>query len=115
MKFSEKRKRKIRKQNQRRINKCCKDIIGCCIDFECDAVVVDQARINDTMYLLTTDQDYQYAIYKIVKVGEYVKLSSKRILEKQVEFLNKAYWKEKCQLKIEADGTISLENTIFVY
>lgn len=114
MKFSEKRKRKIRKQNQRRINKCCKNIIGCCIDFGCNSVVVDQAKINNTMYPLTIDQDYQYAIYKIVKVGEYVKLSSRRILEKQAEFQNKAYWKEKCQLKIEADGTIYLENTIFM-
>lgn len=115
MKFSEKKKKKMRKQNQRRINRCCKNIIGCCIDFECDVVVVDQAKINDNIYLLTTDQDHQYAIYKIVKVGEYVKLSSKRILEKQKDFSNKAYWKEGCQIKIDSDGIISLENAIFFY
>lgn len=115
MKFSEKRKRKIQKQNQRRINKCCKDMIGCYIDYESEAFVVDQAKINNVYFLLTTDKDYQYAIYKIIKVGDYVKLSDKKILERQEYFLNKAYWKEGCQLRIETDGKINLENAIFVY
>lgn len=39
--------------------------------------MVDQAKINYTIYLLTTDQDYQYAIYKI---GECVKLANKKFL-----------------------------------
>ena len=114
MKFSEKRKRKIKKKNQQKINKCCKNVIGYCVDYGRDAVVIDQAKINDTMYLLTTDKDCsQYAIYKIVKVGEYKRLSDKEILNNP-ELSNQTYWKEKCQIKIDSDGKVHLENTIFM-
>ena len=52
MKFSKKKKAKMRRSNQRRINRECKDMIGCRIDFEHGGYKVkDQAKINDVLYL----------------------------------------------------------------
>lgn len=114
MKFSERKKKKIRKQNERRIKKCCKHMIGMCIDFESRTVVVDQAKIDNTYYLLTIDNEGRFAIYKIIKVREYVKISNKRILEKQSKFSNKQLWKDESQIRIADNGELDVDNMIFV-
>lgn len=106
MKFSQKRKNKIRKNNQRRINRCCGNMIGCCIDFAQECEVIDQAKIDGIMYLLVEEGDSHYAIYKIVKVLEYVRISEKKVLQNQKAFSNQAYWKKNSMIKITADGKI---------
>ena len=106
MKFSQRRKNKMHKYNQRRINRCCKNMIGCQIDFENEQIVEDQAKVNGTMYLLARSKDDEYAIYKIVKVGEYVKLSEKKVLQNKKAFSNHAYWKKHSTIRITPNGKI---------
>lgn len=113
MKFSRSKKAKIRRNNQRRINKNCKDMIGCCIDFEHGYKVKDQAKINGIMYLLVKVENDQFAIYKIVKVGNYVRLSNKKVLENQKDFSNYVYWRNDSTIQISEEGEIvSVKRTI---
>ncbi len=109
MKFSQKKKRKMRKRNQARINRCHKYMIGHHIydyDDEKSYEVVDQAKINDIMYLLVETENEQYAIYKIIKYGTYVRVSPKRVLQNQKKFSNHAYWEDHSTIEIAEDGTI---------
>ena len=106
MKFSKKKKAKMRKYNQRRINRTCKNMIGCHVDFERDYVVKYQAKINNIMYLLVQVENGQYAIYKIVKVGEYVRLSAKKVLRNQKAFSNYVYWYDNSTIEISSEGNI---------
>jgi len=106
MKFSPKKKAKMRKRNQRRINKVHAYMIGYHIDYERGYTVVDQAKIKNVMYLLAQSEDGKYAIYKIVKIFEYVRLSPKKVLYNQKEFSNCANWQERSMIKIAEDGSI---------
>lgn len=107
MKFSKKRKLKIRKQNQRRIKIHCKNLVGCCIDDEAYVIVIDQIKIENDIYLLTEDNDEKYAIYKIVRIGQYSKIGNKKILQKKEKLLKRNAWKYQSQITLETDGTIS--------
>lgn len=106
MKFSQKKKRKMLKMRQRRINQICKDMIGCTIDYENGYEVIDQAKINETQYLLTEIENKQFAIYKIVKVGKYVKLSEKKILQIRDALSNYLNWRNWSSILISDDGEI---------
>ena len=106
MKFSQRKKAKIRKNNQRQINRYCKDMIGCLIDFEHGYTVKDQAKIKDIIYLLAQSEDNQYAIYKIVKVRKYVRLSPKKILLNQKFFSTHRYWHNDSVIQITPEGEI---------
>lgn len=106
MKFSKRKKAKMRKYNQRKINKNCKNIIGCTVDYENRYVVKDQAKINNVMYLLVQVENGQYAIYKIVKIGRYVRLSPKKVLKNQKIFSNYVYWYDKSRIEFSANGEI---------
>lgn len=108
MKFSQKRKAKMRKTRQKRIHRECKDMIGCriYIDFKNRYDVEDQTEINGVIYLLTKDSNGDYAICKIVKVGEYVKLSLKRVLQNKEAFSNPQNWRDHAIIKIDEDGKI---------
>ena len=106
MKFSPKKKAKMRKANQRRINRNCKNMIGCTVDFERGYVVKDQAKINNIQYLLVQVENNQYAIYKIVKICEYVRLSPKKVLQNQKTFSNYAYWQDNSTIQISPEGNI---------
>lgn len=106
MKFSPRKKAKMRKANQRRINRVCKNMIGCTVDYEHGYVVKDQAKINNVQYLLVQIENDQYAIYKIVKVCEYVRLSPKKVLQNQKAFSNYAYWQDNSTIQISPEGII---------
>lgn len=106
MKFSQKKRAKIRKTNQRRINRECKYMIGCTIDYELKAKVIDQAKIKEIMYLLTENVYNQYDIYKIINVHNSIKLSARRILQNQKNFMNHAYWSEHSTILINEYGDI---------
>ena len=106
LKFSQKKKAKMRKTNQRRINRECKHMIGCTLDYELKAEVIDQAKINGVMYLLTENMYNQYAIYKIINVHNSIKLSPRRILQNQKNFMNHAYWSEHSTILINEYGDI---------
>ena len=104
MKFSEKKKAKMRKQRQKRIKYVCGYMYGFKVDDGYE--VIDQAKIKDQMYLLTKKSNNIYAIYKIVDVCDYVKLSPKRILQNKTAFSNHDYWKRHSTIEITADGQI---------
>ena len=107
VKFSQRKKAKIRKANQKKINRYCNNMIGCHIyDGKKRYEVVDQAKIDDTIYLLVQVKDNMYEIWKIVKVREYVKLSNKKVLQKCKKFSNPAYWRWHSTIKITDDGKI---------
>lgn len=101
---------------QKRVNCICKDMRGCHIfDGDHRYEVIDQAKINGVIYLLTQDGVDSYTIHKIPNVHQYVKLSDKRILQNKQKFSNHVYWKEHSTIHISADGKIeSVElGTIF--
>jgi len=108
MKFSEKKKAKIRKRNQKRIKRCCGNMIGCSIYVEDDSCyeVIDQTKIKDIIYLLTLSENGEYSIFKIVKVFCYVRLSAKKILQNYQKFSNPDNWIDKSILVIDNNGKI---------
>lgn len=106
MKFSRSKKAKMRYYAQRKINRACKDIIGYYIDFENGYEVKDQAKINGNTYLLVQVENAQYAIYKIVRIGEYVRISAKKVLRNQEKFSNHEYWEEHSKIQFAEDGKI---------
>ena len=106
LKFSQKKKAKIRKRNQRRVNRVCKYMIGCTMDYELKAEVIDQAKIDGIIYLLTENKYNQYSIYKIVNVHNFVKLSARRILNNQRKFMNHDYWNKHSTILINEYGDI---------
>ena len=107
VKFSQRKKAKIRKANQKKINRYCKHMTGCHIyDGNKCYEIVDQAKIDDTIYLLVEVKDNQYEIWKIVKVGQYVKFSNKKVLENCKKFSNHAYWRWHSTIKITDDGEV---------
>lgn len=106
MKFSQKKKRKMRKIRQRRINRFCKYMIGRTIDYENDYTVKDQAKIGNTQYLLVEIENKRFAIYKIVEVCEYVRLSEKKILQIRSSLSNYLIWDCWSSILISDDGKI---------
>lgn len=107
MKFSLKKKEKMRRYNQRRINRICKNMIGYYIDYEDECIVRDQAKIKGIMYLLVLINNDKYEIYKIVKESEFVKLSVKKVLYNKKNFSNYVYWYNKSIIHINEDGEIN--------
>ena len=107
MKFSPRKKAKIRKANQKKINRYCKDMIGYHIyDGNNCYEIADQAKIDDTIYLLVQVKDNRYEIWKIVKIGQYVKLSNKNVLQKCKKFSNHVYWRSHSTIQITDAGEI---------
>ena len=110
MKFSRRKKAKIRKYNQRKINRYCSHMIGCRIEYRMDFPqgyeVKDQAKLKDVFYLLVEIEDGNYAIYKVVKPFEYVRLSAKRVRQNIEQFSNHENWKMHSTIEISTYGEI---------
>lgn len=109
MRFSKRRKAKIRKNNQKRVSRVCRNMIG--RDVWADKedqlyYVVDQAKIDGMMYLLTEDENGDFAIIKIVNVHLFVKLSTKKLLNANNKFSNSSYWRKNSKIEISDDGVI---------
>lgn len=122
MKFSEKKKAKMRKTRQRRVNRECGNMIGCCISDYDEPIykeVIDQAKLGGEQYLLVEcskddemvsfAEDLEFAIYKIIRFDEYVALSPKRVLEKKNAFSNGGFWRNKHKVHISDDGKVDVE------
>lgn len=114
MKFSQKKKAKMRKIRQRRINRCCSNMVGCHVYYESgEGYVIDQAKIGGIMYLLIETRDNKYAICKIVKAYQYVRLSSKRVLQNKKTFSNYQYWENHSTIEINEDGVIQSVKDVY--
>lgn len=106
MKFSPRKKAKMRKARFKRIRKVCKNMRGFRIDYDTDCRVIDQTIINDVMYLLTADFNYNYAIYKVVNTWENVRVSAKKVLRLKKKFENPMCWKYYSAITFSESGEI---------
>lgn len=109
MRFSKRRKAKIRKNRQKRVNRTCNRMIGCNVSADKDDAryyVVDQAKIDGMIYLLVEGEDGKFSIIKIVNVHLFVKLSPKRVLNKCQDFCNSSYWRDNSRIEISKEGII---------
>jgi len=124
MKFSEKKKAKMRKTRQRRVNRECGNMMGCAISNSDEPIykeVIDQAKLDGIQYLLVEcskknkivlfPEDIRFTIYKIVRFDEYVELSPKRVLEKKDAFSNGGFWRDKHKVHISDEGKVDVETT----
>ena len=57
-------------------------------------------------YFIKIAINNQYAIYKIVKICKYVRLSPKKVLQNQKAFSNYAYWQDNSTIQISHEGNI---------
>ena len=108
MKFSPRKKLKMRKARFKRIKRECKYMIGSCIDYDEECQVVDQASIKDVLYLLTRDINSDYAIYKVVQPREYVKVSEKKVLRLGKVFTDSTHWMRHSKISISENGIITV-------
>ena len=118
MKFNKRKKTKMKKIRQRRIRRCYGDMTGYHIFFENlddKCKVIDQIQIKGDIYFLTEIDENQYAIYKIVKIGEYVKLSNKKILSNRQLLCNPDRWNNHSEIEISRDGEIEVIKKINIY
>jgi len=109
MKFSASKKAQMKKRRQKRINRAYSYTIGLKIyNFRTDSEqeVIDETQINKVRYLLTESDKQVISIYKIVDVGKYVKLSTKRLLEKKHNFEMPENWEKKTEIAIYPNGVI---------
>ena len=57
-------------------------------------------------FIPVKNESTEYAIYKIPKIYEYVKLSPKRILQIQKEFSDHMNWRKHSVIQINEEGKI---------
>lgn len=107
MKFSPRKKAKMRKARFKRIKRECKCMIGGCLDYDSESKVVDQATFKDALYLLTKDINCEYAIYKVVQPREYVKVSEKKVLRLAKKLTNPDNWMRHSEISISENGKIT--------
>ena len=99
----------MKKRRQKRVRRAYPSPVGLTIyNYKSDMWyrVIDVARINNTIYLLAESDKKTHAIYKIVDVGKYVKLTSKRLLEKKHNFEISENWEKQTKIAIEENGKI---------
>ena len=106
MKFSPRKKAKMRKARFKRIKKNCKNMLGYHIDYDTDCRVIDQTIIKDVMYLLTCDAFNNFAIYKVVNPCDMVRVSGKKVLRFQGKIRNHMCWKYHSEITLSENGEI---------
>lgn len=121
MKFSERKKKKMKKIRQRRIKKMYGHVIGMKIPYySCSnnpditweyVRIIDQTYINDELYFLVSYQDKDVCkvfIYKVVDVSQYSCLSAKKLIKYKRHFESPGQWQENTTIHIK-DGVLSVE------
>lgn len=97
----------MRQIRQRRANRYCKDMYGYTIYLDQQYTVIDQAKIQGTLYLLAISEDNKaFKIFKLYDLVKITELSPKRVLEMCTYFSNSAYWKDQSMLFIDELGYI---------
>lgn len=104
MKFSERKKAKMRKARQKRINKLYKDPVGVTVDWKEGYKCVDYLKVDDIFYLLAKNADDKYAIYKIIDVHQYTKLNSNQIFKMASILLKDENWHCETSVLIMTDN-----------
>lgn len=102
---------KIRKSEQRRIDRYCGNIIGLHVGNKPWYKIIDYAKFGGVSYLLGLAEDKSLAIYQLIKVGEAIKLTPKKLLENRLNFCNKELWKEQSLIQMDDNGTLLSSDT----
>lgn len=105
MKFKKRKKAKIRLANEDRVERICSHMIGVILNCDTGLMVRDQTKIRGNIYLLVKC-DSLYAIYRIVKVGEYVELSAKKMNKNKQKFSNHNVWRRHSTIEFTENGEI---------
>lgn len=103
MKFSQRRKDKMKKARFNRAKKFYGNQTGYCVDGAKE--VVDTLEFDNTLYLLTQD-GLQYCILKTVSDKRRVQLSNKKVLKLKAIFERNSKWKNHTKVSINDLGTI---------
>lgn len=111
MKFSPKKKAKMRKAREKRMSKEFKDMFHYVIPGT-KYYVIDQIKINGTIYLLVENLEGKNAIYKIADMLKFVKLSPKRLIQLRNEFIKQEKWKRYSYVTISDNGKVVAQQTI---
>ncbi len=102
MKFSTKRKNKMRRTRLERNKRIYGTCIGCYV--EGDNEVVDTLTYANNLYLLTIGNKCK--IFKVVSPHEFVELSGKKMLKLRAIFENSRRWKEHTKIELTDFGVI---------
>ena len=102
---------KIRKSEQRKIDRYCGNIIGLHVGTRPWYKIIDYAKIEGASYLLGIAEDKSLAIYKMIKVGEAIKLAPSKLLENRLNFCNKEFWRKHSLIQMDDDGSLISDNT----
>ena len=105
MKFSNKKKRKMRKIRYKRNLKTYGSSIGRYYTLD-GFTILDTILYKGQMYFLGSDGDENYKIIKVVSVHEHVPLSDKKVLKKKNVFGNPDRWNLKTKLIIDNTGKV---------
>ena len=105
MKFSTRKKEKMRRIRAKRIRRHYGvNAIGCTVDWEEGFKATDQMNIGDVWYLLAKNEDEEYALYRIVDLFRYARIGSKRIWQMRDEIECKENWINKTDICIVNDN-----------
>lgn len=111
MKFSPRKKAKMRKAREKRMSKEFKNMFHFVIP-DTQYYVIDQIKINGTIYLLVENLEGENAIYKIVDILKLVKLSTKKLIRLRNEFNKQEKWDRYSHVTISDDGKVVAQETI---
>ncbi len=103
MKFSQKKKDKMRKIRQKRIQKTYGSMVA--MEVYGNYRVIDHAKIFDNFYLLGNNGE-ECAVFKIADVGNIVKLSLKSVRKLSKYLSNKDRWCYQSYVPIDSDGKL---------
>lgn len=122
MKFSQKKKRKMKKIRQRRIRKSYGYVIGMsirhylCVNLPEDIYgylrIIDQTTINGDLYFLVsynTEEAEKFFILKAVEHSQYICVLAKNLIKYKRHFQNPVHWQEKSDVYISEYGVVSVE------
>lgn len=105
MKFSRRKKEKMRRIRTKRIRRHYgADAIGCIVDWEKGFRAKDQITIGDVIYLLAKNEDEEYALYRLVDVCKYARIGSKRIWQLRDKIECKENWRNETEVCVYNDG-----------
>ena len=122
MKFSDRKKRKMKKIRQRRIRKSYGYVIGMGIPpYACTnnpeitweyVKIIDKTCINGELYFLVSCKFRNVCknfIYKVVDVSKYSLVSAKKLIKYKRHFENPVHWEEGSIVQITDDGVLSVK------
>lgn len=119
MKFSKRKKRKIKKNRQRRVRKTYGYVRGLTISkYSCIDIpdkygyvkVIDKTYINGELYFLVISKSEKFFIYKVFDIAKYSYVSTKKLIKYKKHFENSGQWHYNSVVNIDDTGIIDVSN-----